>query len=92
MTMRGAEGGISEPPGPPYLIGMAQVRREAIGQIYDRENGKEPPLHNIVSEALQAYYTSGRSFFYYGSQLDGDSSLLCWSIIKLLGNVCESVP
>ena len=57
MTMRGAEGGISEPPGPPYAIGTVQVRWEAIGQIYDRVNGKEPPSHNIVSEALQAYYT-----------------------------------
>ena len=57
MTMHGAEGGISKPPGPPYLIGMVQARREAIGQIYDWVNGKEPPLYNIVSEALQAYYT-----------------------------------
>ena len=44
MTMRGAEGGISEPQGPPYPIGMAQTRQEAIGQI-------------IASEALWAYYT-----------------------------------
>ena len=57
MVMRGARGGISEPQGPPYLIGMEEVRQEAIGQIYDRVNGKEPPLHNIVSEALRAYYT-----------------------------------
>ena len=35
MTMRGAKGGISEPQGPPYPIGMAQARREAISQIYD---------------------------------------------------------
>ena len=35
---------------------------------------------------------SARSFFYYGSQLSGGSSLLFWSVIKLLGNVCESVP
>ena len=46
-TMRGAKGGISEPQGPPYPIGTAQVRREAIGQIY----------HNIASEALWAYYS-----------------------------------
>ena len=52
MTMRGAEGGISECPGPPYPIGMAQVRQEAIGQIYDQVNGKEPPSRNIISEAL----------------------------------------
>ena len=57
MTMRGAEGGISGPPGPPYLIGMGQARWEAIGQIYDGVNGKELPSHNIVSEALWAYYT-----------------------------------
>ena len=57
MTMRGAEGGISEPQGPPYLIGMVQARREAIGQIYDRVDGKDPPSHNIASETLRAYYT-----------------------------------
>ena len=57
MTMRGAGYGISEPQEPPYLIGMAEVRREAIGQIYDWVNGKELPSHNIVSEALRAYYT-----------------------------------
>ena len=57
MTMLGAEGGISEPQGPPYPIGMVQARREAIGQIYDRVDGKDPPPHNITSEALQAYYT-----------------------------------
>ena len=57
MTMHRAEGGISEPPGPPYPIGTVQVRREAIDQIYDWVNGKEPPLCNIVSEALWAYYT-----------------------------------
>ena len=57
MTMRWAECGISEPPGPPYPIRMVQARREAIDQIYDWVNGKEPPLRNIVSEALQAYYT-----------------------------------
>ena len=36
---------------------MAEVRREAIGQIYDWVNGKELPSHNIVSEVLRAYYT-----------------------------------
>ena len=49
MTMHGAEGGISEPQGPPYPIGMAQVRWEAIGQIYDRVDGKDLPPHNIAS-------------------------------------------
>ena len=57
MTMHGAEGGISEPQGPPYPIGMVQVRREAIDQIYDWVDGKDPPSCNITSEALQAYYT-----------------------------------
>ena len=57
MTMCRAEGGISEPQGPPYLIGTVQARWEAIGQIYDRVDGKDPPSHNIASEALWAYYT-----------------------------------
>ena len=57
MTMRRAGGGISEPQGPPCPIGTAQARWEAISQIYDRVDGKEPPLDNIVSEALWAYYT-----------------------------------
>ena len=56
-TLQGAEGGTSEPQGPPYLIGMAQARREAIGQIYNSVDGKDPPPHNIVSEALRAYYS-----------------------------------
>ena len=47
-------GGISEPPGPPYLVGTAEERREAIGHIYDRVAG---PKHNITSRALRAYYT-----------------------------------
>ena len=57
MTMRRDEGGFSEPPGPPYSIGMAEVRREAIGQIYNRVDGKDLPPHNITSEALRASYT-----------------------------------
>ena len=57
MTIHGAGGGISEPQGPPYPIGMAQVRREAVSQIYDRVDGKDLPPHNIASEALRAYYT-----------------------------------
>ena len=56
-TLCGAEGGTSEPQGPPYPIRMAQARREAIGQIYSRMEGKDPPPHNIASEALQAYYS-----------------------------------
>ena len=57
MTMCRTEGGIYEPQGPPYPISMAEVRQEAIGQIYDRVDGKDPPPHNISSEALRAYYT-----------------------------------
>ena len=57
MYMCEAQGKISEPPAPPYPVGMAEARREAIGQIYDRVAGKEPPSHNIASRALQAYYT-----------------------------------
>ena len=46
-----------EPQGPPYLIRTAQARREAIGRIYNSVDGKDPPPHNIASEALQAYYS-----------------------------------
>ena len=56
-TLRGAEGGTSEPQGTPYPIGMAQARRKAIGQIYNRMDGKDLPPHNIASEALKAYYS-----------------------------------
>ena len=57
MYMCKTQGRISEPPGPPYPIGPAKVRWEAIGQIYDRVDGKELPSHNIASRALRAYYT-----------------------------------
>ena len=57
MYMHETQGRISEPPGPPYPIGPAEVRWEAIGQIYDRVDGKELPSHNIASRALRAYYT-----------------------------------
>ena len=57
MYMRETQGGISEPPAPPYPVGTAEERREAIGHIYDRVAGKEPPTHNIASRALRAYYT-----------------------------------
>ena len=56
-TVWGAEGGMSEPQGPPYPIRTAQARREAIGQIYNSMDGKDLPPHNIASEALQAYYS-----------------------------------
>ena len=55
--MRETQGGISEPPAPPYPVEMAEERREAVGHIYDRVAGKEPPKHNIASRALRAYYT-----------------------------------
>ena len=54
--MRGA-GGTSESQGPPYPIGTAQARWEAISQIYGHVDGKNPPPHNIASEALRAYYS-----------------------------------
>ena len=57
MYMRETQGGISEPPGPLYPVGMAEERREAVGHIYDRVARKEPPKHNIASRALRAYYT-----------------------------------
>ena len=47
---------MSEPQGPPYPIGTAQVRREAISQIYNSVAGKDPSLCNIVSEAILTYY------------------------------------
>ena len=56
MAMHESQGGTSEPQGPPYPIGTAQVRWEAVGQIYGRVTGKEPLMHNITSEALRAYY------------------------------------
>ena len=57
QTMRKAEGRASRPEEPPYPIGMAEARRSAVGQIYDQVSGKAPPLDNIASEALWAYYT-----------------------------------
>ena len=55
--MRRVEGGTSESQGPPYLIGMVQVRQKAISQIYSHVNGKDSPPRNITSEALRAYYS-----------------------------------
>ena len=55
--MRGVEGGTSESQGPPYPIGTVQARREAVSQIYGCVDGKNPPPHNIASEALRAYYS-----------------------------------
>ena len=48
---------MSELQGPPYPIGPAQARWEAIGQIYNSVDGKDPPPCNIASEALWAYYS-----------------------------------
>ena len=36
---------------------MVQARREAISQIYNHMDGKDPPPRNIASEALRAYYS-----------------------------------
>ena len=55
--MHGAEGRTSESQGPPYLIGTAQARWEAVSQIYGCVDGKDLPPHNIASEALRAYYS-----------------------------------
>ena len=55
-TLRGAEGGTSEPQGPPYPIGTAQARQEAISQIYNHVDGKDLPPSNIASKAIWAYY------------------------------------
>ena len=46
--------GLFKPQGPPYLIRTVQVRREAISQIYNTVDGKDPPPHNITSEALRS--------------------------------------
>ena len=56
-TLQGAEGGTSEPQGPPCPIGTAQVRWEAIGQIYNCVDGKDLSPCNIASEALWVYYS-----------------------------------
>ena len=37
--------------------GTVEERKEAVGHIYDRMAGKQPPEHNIASRALRAYYT-----------------------------------
>ena len=57
MYMREMQGMISEPPAPPYPVETAEARKEAIGHIYDQVAGKEPPMHNVTSRALRAYYT-----------------------------------
>ena len=56
QSIWGAGGEAFEAQGPPYLIGTAQVRWEAIGQIYDHMASKDPPPCNVASEAIQAYY------------------------------------
>ena len=33
------------------------MRQEAIGQIYNSVDGKDPPPRNIASQALRAYYS-----------------------------------
>ena len=57
MYMHETQGRITKPPGPPYPVGTAEERKEAVSNIYDRMAGKEPPRHNIASRVLRAYYT-----------------------------------
>ena len=57
IALQESGSGISEPRGPPFPIALAQVRRESVGQIYGRVYRKEPPDSNVISRALQAYYT-----------------------------------
>ena len=52
----GAGGEVGKSQSPPYPIGTAPARWEAIGQIYDHMAGKEPPPCNVASEAIWAYY------------------------------------
>ena len=59
-SLWGAEGGTSKLQGPPYPIGTAQARREAISQIYNRMDSKDLPPCNIASEAIQAYYPTAK--------------------------------
>ena len=47
---------VGEPQSPPYPIGTAPVRREAISQIYDHVASKDLPPCNVASEAIRAYY------------------------------------
>ena len=56
-VMQESRGRMSEPQGPPFPIASAQVRWESVGQIYGWVHGKNPPDSNIISKALQAYYT-----------------------------------
>ena len=55
QSVQETEAGESQ--SPPYLIGTAQARQEAIGQIYERVDSKDPPPCNIASEAIKAYYS-----------------------------------
>ena len=57
MYLRETQGWASEPPAPPYPVGTGEARREAIGHIYGRVAGKEPPISNVTSRALRAYFT-----------------------------------
>ena len=57
LALQEAESRVSEPQGPPFPVASAQVRQEAIGQIYGRVDRKDPPEHNVLSRALRAYYS-----------------------------------
>ena len=52
QSLQGTGREAGKPQGPPYPIRTAQVRQEAIGQIYDCVAGKDPPPSNVASEAL----------------------------------------
>ena len=51
LSVREAEGRISEPQEPPFPVASAQVRWESVGQIYGWVHG------NVLSRALRAYYS-----------------------------------
>ena len=57
LALREAESRVSEPRGPPFPVASAQVRQEAVGQLYGWVDGKDPPPNNVLSRALWAYYS-----------------------------------
>ena len=57
LAIQESGSGISEPQGPPFPIALAPVRQEAVSQIYGQVYEKETPDSNVISRALQTYYT-----------------------------------
>ena len=57
QSVQETEWEAGESQSPPYPIGTALARREAISQIYEHMAGKEPPPCNVASEAIRAYYS-----------------------------------